>query len=49
MHSPFPRLLHLQIMIVYSVQKYCKQSKTGGVEGLGTRLCMQINMLGILG
>ena len=31
--------------------QYCKRSKTGGVhvEGLGMRLCMQTNMLGILG
>ena len=31
---PFPGLLHLQFLIACSI----KRSKTGGVEGLGTRL-----------
>ena len=50
--TSFPGLLHLQFLTVYSMQKYCKRSKTGGVGGLGMRLCMQLqqtNMLGISG
>ena len=26
-------LLHLQILIIYTCKKYCKQSKTHGVDG----------------
>ena len=40
----FPGLVHLQVLIIkfYSMQK---SLKSGGVECLGMRLCMQTNML----
>ena len=36
--ASFPGLPRLQFLIACSMQKYDKQSKTGGGEGLGTRL-----------
>ena len=34
MPSLVPRPSTPSVLIVYSMRKYCKQSKTGGVEGL---------------
>jgi len=36
--ASFLGLLRLQFLIASSMQKYCKHSKPGGVEGLGTRV-----------
>ena len=35
---PQAGLLNLKFLIVYSIQKYCKWSKPGGAQGLGTML-----------
>ena len=47
--ASFPALLCLQFLIACSMQKWsktvCKRSKTGGVEGLGTRLLQRLLIL----
>ena len=42
MHSLIPRPSTPPVFDRLQYAKYCKQSKIGGVEGLGMRLCMQL-------